>query len=153
MQSQSPASPQSDLLFQEDDLIRSVLDLTRQLAALGIIEVYLQPSGAEFYRIVAPRKSRFGARQNASGELARRVGAIFGRKANSLWAKDEIEAFKAIKDFDLDELALVETYYRSEAKKENSYCRTALLTFLRHYPGEVDRARRWKQNFSRRHCY
>ena len=152
MQSPPTTNPPSELLFQEDDLIRSVLDLTRQLAALGMIEVYPQPNGAEYYRIVV-KKSRFGARASASSELARRVGAIFGRKVNSLWSKDEIEAFKAIKNFDLEELSMVEAYYRSEARKENSYCRTALLTFLRHYPGEIDRARRWKQNLSRRHSY
>jgi len=50
-------------------------------------------------------------------------------------------------------LALVEAYYKSEAKKPESYCRTRLLTFLRHYPGEVDRARRWHQNSTRKHCY
>lgn len=138
-------------LFPPDDrLIRSVLDLTRQLESLGVIEIVVdEKTGAEFYRILKRgpgRRSRFHAQ-----ETARRIGAIFGRRTSTPWGKDEIEAFKANAAF--DELELVEAYYKSEAKKPDNYCRRSLITFLRHYPGEVDRARRWQETSSRKHCY
>jgi hypothetical protein len=151
--------PASDFLFvseekpAKDGLIRSILDLTRELAKLGLIEIHTQPNGADFYRIIYPRKSsRYKVRHSPTGELAARVAAIFGRRKTSLWSKDEIETFKVI-SFDLEDLALVEEYYRSEAKKPDNYCRKSLLTFLHNYTGEVDRARRWKENSSRRHSY
>ena len=141
------------LLFpppEDDGLIRSVLDLTRKLAKLGIIEVVPQPGGGDAYRILPKPRKRIFTRN----ELAQRVGTIFGRRPTTPWAKDEIEAFKVIEsEIDTAELELVEAYYKSEARKPEAYCRTRLLTFLRHYPGEVDRARRWQDNSSRRHCY
>lgn len=144
------------LLFPEDGaLIRSVLDLTRTLESLRIIEIVKdKETGADFYRILK-RPLRVGTRNMSV--LARRVGAIFGRRPSTLWTKEETEAFKAIRfeltEFNLADLELVEAYYKSEAKKPDNYCRRTLLTFLRHYPGEVDRARRWKDNSNRRHSY
>ena len=149
--------PAGDFIFVveekpvKDGLIRSILDLTRELAALGIIEIHTQPNGADFYRIIA-KKSRFKVKNSPTGELAARVGAIFGRKKTTLWSKEEIETFKGI-TFDLEDLALVEAYYRSETKKADNYCRRNLSTFLHNYPGEIDRARRWKENSARRHSY
>ena len=151
--------PAGDFLFVleekpvKDGLIRSVLDLTRELAKLGLIEIHTQPNGADFYRIIPPRnKKRYKVKNSPSGELAARIAAIFGRKKTSLWSKEEIDTFKVM-TFDPEDLALVEEYYRSEAKKPENYCRKSLLTFLHNYTGEVDRARRWKQNSTRRHSY
>ena len=141
----------SGFLFPPEDLIRSVLDLTRELEALGIIEIHVQPNGAHFYRIVDKLSKPSRARQ-PTGDIARRLGAIFRRKGSTLWSTEEIKAFKTL-TIDPDDLAVVEEYYKSETKKEQSYCRTSLLTFLRHYPGEIDRARRWKENMPRRHSY
>ena len=138
-------------LFPPDDLICSVLDLTHELEKLGVIEIHRQPSGAEFYRIIDKLAKPSRARQ-PTGDTARRLGAIFRRKGSTLWNLEEIKAFGAL-TIDSDDLAVVEEYYKSESKKEQNYCRTSLLTFLRHYPGEVDRARRWKENMPRRHSY
>ena len=138
-------------LFVEDDLIRSVLDLTRELQALGIIEIYRQPSGADYYRIVKKTLPR-GVPKQLKAELADRIAAIFRRRRTTLWSAEEIKAYRALV-IDPNDLAVIEQYYASEAGKEKSYCRTTLLTFLRHYPGEVDRARRWKETSGRRHCY
>ena len=139
-------------LFPPDDLIRSVLDLTLELEKLGVIEIYIQPSGAHFYRILNQKRPTLVPRQIVGDETARRVGAIFRRKSSTLWGADEIKAFRALA-IDPGDLAVVEEYYKSEAKKPEGYCRTSLLTFLRHFPGEVDRARRWKENSPRKHCY
>jgi hypothetical protein len=73
-------------------------------------------------------------------------------KRQTLWSLDEAEG-SVRWGIDPEDLKVVEEYYKSEAGKENSFCRTSLLTLLRHFSGEVDRARRWKENSSRRHCY
>ena len=139
-------------LFPPDDLIRSVLDLTLELEKLGVIEIYIQPNGAHFYRIVSQSKPTLVPKQIMGDDIARRVGAIFRRKGSTLWSAEEIKAFRALA-IDPDDLAVVEEHYKSEAKKSDGYCRTSLLTFLRHFPGEVDRAKRWKENSPRRHSY
>lgn len=131
-------------------MIRSVLDLTRELERLGVIEIVPQPGGGDCYRIIG-KASHFRHRLPA-GELAKRAGAIFRRKRTTVWSTEEWKAYRQLM-IDPEDLRLVEEYYASEAGKENSYCRTTLLTFLRHYPGEVDRARRWKEASGRRHCY
>jgi hypothetical protein len=136
---------------QEGGLIRSILDLTRELAKLGVIEVYPQPNGAEYYRIVRKTPPSRVPKQ-PKGELKTRLGAIFKRRPTTLWGTEEIKAFAALV-IDPEDLQVVEEYYKSEAKKEDSYCRTSLLTLLRHWSGEVDKARRWKETSARRHSY
>jgi len=72
-----------------------------------------------------------------------RIGAILGRKPSTKWTTEEDKAFAAIMPVDDDELAMVERFYKSERKKKDSYCRTNVLRLLRHWPGEVDKARIW----------
>ena len=38
-------------------------------------------------------------------------------------------------------IAEVATFYERERKKPDHYCRTSILTFLRHFGGELDKAR------------
>ena len=109
-------------------------------------------NGADCYRIIDPKDAPRGVPKQPKGEMKDRVGAIFFRRPTTMWNADEIKAFRAL-TFDPAELTLVEEFYRSEAGKEGSYTRTSLLTFLRHYPGEVDRAKRWKENSRKKHCY
>ena len=134
MQSQLPADPQAtDLLFVEDDMIYSVLDLTQELMARGIITIYNLSNGSTAYRIILDQERPYARRPiQPKGEIVKRVRAIFHRKHSTLWSAEEVKAFKAL-TIDPDDLAIVEEYYKSEAGKENSYCRTTLLTFLRHY--------------------
>ncbi len=140
-------------LFPPEDLILSVLDLTRELERRGVIEIYTLANGAHAYRIVDDS----GARQTSppkqlKGEFAQRIGAIFRRRAKTAWSAEEIKAFRQLV-IHPDDLAVVEEYYKSESKKPDNFCRTSVLTFLRYYPGEVDKALRWKANAPRRHCY
>jgi hypothetical protein len=138
-------------LFAPEDLILSVLDLTRELEKLGVIEIHELANGAQAYRIIDRDKKLSRARQ-PTGEIVNRLGRIFRRRGSTLWSAEEIKAFKALW-VDPGDLKVVEEYYASEAGKETNYCRTTLLTFLRHYHGELDRARRWKETAHRRHCY
>jgi hypothetical protein len=73
-----------------------------------------------------------------------RLAAIFNRKPATPWSSDEIKAYSetatSITD---DEMAMVERYYKACRKKDKNICRTVLLRLLRHWPGEVDRARDW----------
>jgi hypothetical protein len=144
-------SAQTGQLFAPEGYFLSVFDLTKELERLGIIEILELPSGSDCYRIIDPKDVTRVPKQ-PKGEMKERLGAIFFRRPSTLWSTEEIKAFRAL-TFDPAELALVEEFYRSEAGKEGSYTRTSLLTFLRHYPGEVDRARRWKETSAKKHCY
>lgn len=132
--------------------ILSVFDLTKELERMGLIEISQLPSGADCYRILDPKDAPRVPKQ-PKGEMKNRVGGIFFRRPSTMWSAEEIKAFRALGTIDPKDLLLVEEFYRSEAGKENSYTRTSLVTFLRHYPGEVDKARRWKENAPKKHCY
>lgn len=81
-------------------------------------------------------------------EPARRIGTIFGRNPNALWPEVEIREYKKlVKNHcfeSLDDLCLVERYYKAErAKGKDGMHRRDVLRLLRYWQGEVDRAREW----------
>jgi hypothetical protein len=79
-------------LFPPEDLILSVLDLTRELENLGVIEIHELANGAQAYRIIAPDKKVSRSRQ-PTGEIVDRLGKIFRRRGSTLWSAEEIKAF------------------------------------------------------------
>src|SRR4029077_4563933 len=86
--------PADGFLFPPEDLIYSVLDLTRELEKRGVIEILQQANGGDCYRIV-DRYQSFKVKQ-PTGDLVQRVGAIFRRRRSTLWSSDEIKAFKVL---------------------------------------------------------
>ncbi len=81
-----------------------------------------------------------------SSEVAIRIAAIMHRKPTSSWnEKKEIPAFRRIVPVDLDDLALVERYYRMNWPPINNHnnLRHDLSTLLNNWQSEVDRARIW----------
>lgn len=72
-----------------------------------------------------------------------RVGALFGRKPTTTWSIKEIRAFRETAELcPVEELELIEAYYRSDAP----YLRRDLQTLLNNWSGEVDRATRWDKS-------
>jgi hypothetical protein len=135
---------------KDEDKIFSVLDLINTLKAHGIIEVGETEAGLiTFYRILTPLKE---TSREERQEQVRRINDIFRRRQKTKWSDAELTALRHA-TIPLDELSLVERYYKAEANNPGSFCRTSILTFLRHFPGEVDRARRWQQIRDTKHCY
>ena len=135
---------------EPDEKILSVLDLINELKAHGIIEAGETEDGISFYRILLPLKK---VSREEHGELVRRINKIFARRPKTRWSEAELTALRNV-TIPLDELSLVEKYYQAEANNSGSFCRTSILTFIRHFPGEVDRARRWeKLRETKKHCY
>jgi hypothetical protein len=75
--------------------------------------------------------------------LAKAVARLFHRDAEKPWADKEIAAFRKASKVGMDAAAFaeVEKFYREQHKLEKHYCRTSILTFLRHFGGELDKAR------------
>ena len=75
--------------------------------------------------------------------LAKLVAALFHRAPEKPWSDAEILAFRAAgrAGMDLAGMAEVAAFYERERKKPDHYCRTSILTFLRHFGGELDKAR------------
>lgn len=78
---------------------------------------------------------------------------IANRRGSSKWDGDEVEALKAsglldlsAEDFTADVEAMSRLYSaRIPREMEVQFCRrTGLLTLLRHWSGELDKARRWQ---------
>lgn len=78
---------------------------------------------------------------------ALKIAGLFGRRGSTEWSDKEIKAFKKLFPFNIDDLALLETYYAFERQKGgDGIHRRDLLTFLNNYYGELDRARAWREN-------
>ena len=75
--------------------------------------------------------------------LAKEVAKLFHREPEKPWSDAEILAFRAAGRAGMDEVGMREvvTFYERERKKPENYCRTSILTFLRHFGGELDKAR------------
>jgi hypothetical protein len=78
-----------------------------------------------------------------TSNLAKSVATLFHRQPDKPWADLEIAAFKAAIKGGMDESAMIEvmSFYDRERKKADHYCRTSILTFLRNFGGELDKAR------------
>lgn len=84
--------------------------------------------------------------------LARQVADLYGRDHATPWSEAEIAEFrKLVKRGVLTDEAVraIANHYHAERKKEEHYCRRELLTFLRHFDGELDKARAVKPGRSR----
>jgi len=83
--------------------------------------------------------------------LAIAVAELFHRDRTKPWADAEITAFRAATKcgLDLSSLAEVANFYATQRKLEKNYCRTSILTFLRHFTEEWDKARAEKPRAGR----
>ena len=84
--------------------------------------------------------------------LARQVADLYKRDHSTPWSDAEIAEFrKAVKRGVITDEAVraIASHYHAERKKEDHYCRRDLLRFLRHFDGELDRARAVKPGRNR----
>ena len=77
-------------------------------------------------------------------DLQKRIAAIIGRRPATRWAADEIKAFRAI-DFEEPDILAMERYYKMRIPEDKDFRRRDLLRVLRHWNGELDKARRFKE--------
>ena len=78
-----------------------------------------------------------------SSPLAKAIATLFHRDSEKPWSDVEIVAFRSAGRAGMDEAGMAEVaaFYERERKKPDHYCRTSILTFLRHFGGELDKAR------------
>ncbi len=74
-----------------------------------------------------------------------RFNKIMGRKPTTKWSPDEVADFKALGEIDPSDLEAVETFYLENQTNEKAYLRTSMGRLLRHFAGEVDKARAWER--------
>lgn len=97
----------------------------------------------------AATKKREEVQKKDGGVLqiqADRIAAIFKRRKTTPWSEKEVKAWKQLTKpgpLDDDELTMVERFYAANRKRPEAFCRTAVLTLLRYWTGEVDKARPW----------
>ncbi len=75
----------------------------------------------------------------------RRVGALFGRPETAAWSHRELAAWNALGPVSPGELAELEGYYTANLAPTKDFRRQDLGTLLQHWPGELDRARRFNE--------
>lgn len=75
---------------------------------------------------------------------AKRVAAIFHRRPTTAWSAKEKQSYQDIGTIPEDELALMEEFYAAEIPASEDFRRHNLATALNNWPGELDKARRWK---------
>lgn len=73
---------------------------------------------------------------------SKRIAMVFRRRLTTAWTKNEIAAYKKLGTIPEDDLAAVERYYSElwPPDREKNILRHDLVTFLRNFQGEVDRA-------------
>ena len=76
--------------------------------------------------------------------LGVRISNLFHRRHDTIWSDKERTAFKKVEAMNIPEsdISTLETYYQSGAP----YIRRDILTLLNNFPGEIDRAREFKNN-------
>jgi hypothetical protein len=81
-----------------------------------------------------------------------RINTLKRRTDSTRWDADELEAFRAagldvLSDADFDsQLAGLEKYYMATIPREQDFRRTNLLRILRHWAGELDKARAYARD-------
>lgn len=73
-----------------------------------------------------------------------RIGKILGRRESTNWSSEELELYRKIRPVDMDDLELIEEFYAAEFPAESDYRRTSIPRLLKHWNGELDKARVWK---------
>lgn len=78
-----------------------------------------------------------------TGDLAKRLGALFGRKQSTKWSAKEVKALKALGKVPEEDIVLIEARYAKEGKTEEQlqYLRQDLCTLLNNFQSEIDRQR------------
>ena len=89
----------------------------------------------------------------AREELRERVSIMFGRQLGSAWSRAEMIALQAVESLGTSESDLValSRYYRSRSiPAATDYRRRTVGSLLEHWHGELDRARSWVREQTRR---
>lgn len=74
----------------------------------------------------------------------KRLGKLFRRRESTLPTPKEMKALKAITPIPAEDFKLIESYYNFPHPPAADYRRRDLQTLLNNWPGELDRARRFK---------
>ena len=89
----------------------------------------------------------------AREELRERVSIMFGRQLGSAWSRAEMIALEAVESLGTSESDLValSRYYRNRSiPAATDYRRRTVGSLLEHWHGELDRARSWMREQTRR---
>ena len=73
-----------------------------------------------------------------------RVGKLLGRRESTKWNDKEIEALEALGDPAEEDMELLHEFYDAIIEPDQDHRRTALLTLLNNWNGEVDKARAFR---------
>lgn len=86
------------------------------------------------------------ARVRQSTFLMERVGGWFRRRPGTLWTEEEARLLhEAVGNTPpAEDIDLMERYYKADIPRDTDYRRRDLATLLRHWSGELDRARGWQ---------
>jgi hypothetical protein len=128
-------------------MTRYTIHATGQPGAKSRIRTALKLMGFDGVRIEETEADAAVAKPKSdnlpTSQLAKEVAKLFHREPEKPWSDAEILAFRAAgrSGMDLAGMAEVASFYERERKKPDHYCRTSILTFLRHFGGELDTAR------------
>ena len=78
---------------------------------------------------------------NGPSDLQIKIGKLLGRRESTQWSDKEIAALESIGEPDDADLVLLEDFYNAVIPQDLDHRRTALLTLLNNWNGEVDKAR------------
>jgi len=74
------------------------------------------------------------------------VGQLLGRRESTQWNTEEIRLLKSLGIIHPDDMALMQDFYGADIPKDDDRRRTTIERLLKHWNGELDKARAYKQS-------
>lgn len=73
-----------------------------------------------------------------------RIGKLLGRRPTTKWSTEELKLLKGLGQIEESDLKLMEEFYAAAIPKADDYRRTTIDRILKHWSGEVDKARLYR---------
>jgi hypothetical protein len=136
------------LLAYKGQVVRLTITCNFPDDAKGRVRTALKLMGGDGIRIVevSGEAAKVPVRKDnvPTSPVAMALAGLYGRASDAEWADAEIAEFRKVKArgvLTIEAVEAIARHYARERKKPDNYCRRDLLTLLRHFDGELDRAR------------
>jgi hypothetical protein len=139
----------NDLLNPDNPAHRQIIGLVKdQVERFPSVKLLL-PKGASkgLQSPIGKGKGKGSGKERGKEEAKNspiqiRIGKLLGRRESTQWSKEELQALKEISEPSAEEWFQIEEFYSAtNIGPDQDYRRTAILTLLRHWTGELDKAR------------
>ena len=133
-----------DVLTDANNMLTLANSKLTSANASASVSVSVSDSGNTIHGQSAKARRQKTGRVAENTPLMMRVGAMMGRRPETLWSVAEADLLKQLKDIPEDELVVMDEYYSAKIPKDQDYRRTCVERLLKYWTEELDKANTWK---------